>query len=251
MSVYVLIHGAWHGAFYWKKVIPLLERAGHIVKAPDLPGSGDDPTPTSQVSLKSCVDRVTEIIDSVAEPVILVGHSMGGVVITQAAEERPDKIAKLIYLAAFLPQNGQSLRDLAATDPASLVPTGFLVSADGVEVALRQEMVRSAFYADCSEEDVADAKARLRPQALAVLGTPVAISEERYGKVPRFYIHCTQDQAVTMTLQKAEVEAVPCRTFTLTTSHSPFYSDPEGLTRHLLAIGAGSAGCSPPRSPLS
>jgi pimeloyl-ACP methyl ester carboxylesterase len=236
MSVYVLIHGAWHGAFCWHKVVPLLERAGHVVKAPDLPGHGADPTPRRNVTLKAYVDRVSEILDGCAEPAILVGHSMGGVVITQAGEARPDKIAALVYLAAFLPRNGQSLGDIAGRDSESHVPSGLVVSPDGAEAAFREDAQRAAFYADCSDEDAAHARARLGPQPLEPFAAPVTISEERYGKLPRFYIHCREDRALTIGLQRALVEAVPCRTFTLATSHSPFYSDPEGLARHLLAI---------------
>lgn len=237
MSVYVLIHGAWHGAFCWHKVTPLLERAGHTVLAPDLPSHGADPTPRMQVTMKSYVDRVNEILDSCPEPAIVVGHSMGGAVISQAAEERPDKVRALVYLAAFLPKNGQSLSDLAGQDPESHVPAGMVVAAGGAEAAFREDAQRAAFYDDCSEEDVAHARARLKPQPLAAFRAPVTLTEARYGAVPRFYIHCLKDRAVTMGLQRALVEAVPCQTFTLATGHSPFYSDPEGLTRHLVSIG--------------
>jgi pimeloyl-ACP methyl ester carboxylesterase len=237
MSVYVLIHGAWHGAFCWHKVTPLLERAGHTVLAPDLPGLGADPTPRSQVTLKAYVDRVSEILDSCSEPAILVGHSLGGVVISQAGEERPHKVAALVYLAAFLPKNGQSLGELGRADPESHVPAGMVVSADGTEARFREDAQRAAFYEDCSDEDVAHARARLSPQPLALFRTPVSLTEGRYGKIPRVYIHCLKDRAVTIGLQRAMVLAVPCQTFTLATSHSPFYSDPEGLTRYLLAVG--------------
>jgi len=99
MSTYVLIHGAWHGAWCWKNIIPFLEKNGHKVVAPDLPGHGEDKRPIAEVTLQAYTDRVCQILDEQSEPVILVGHSMGGVVITQTAEYRPEKIKSLYLLS--------------------------------------------------------------------------------------------------------------------------------------------------------
>ena len=92
MSTYLLIHGAWHGAWCWYKVIPRLERAGHRVVAPDLPSLGIDRTPVAQISLDTWTDSICGLLDAQDEPVILVGHSRGGILISQAAEKRPEKI---------------------------------------------------------------------------------------------------------------------------------------------------------------
>jgi pimeloyl-ACP methyl ester carboxylesterase len=102
MSTYLLIHGAWHGGWCWRKVLPLLEAKKHKVLAPDLPGHGDDKTATASVTLKSYVDRICEIASAQTEPVILAGHSMGGVAITQAGENCPKQIRALVYVCAFL-----------------------------------------------------------------------------------------------------------------------------------------------------
>ncbi len=102
MSTFVLVHGGWSGGWTWEKVVPLLEEAGHQVEAPDLPGHGDDRTPIPQVSLQGYADRICRVLDAQPEPVVLVGHSSGGLVISQAAEQRPDKVKMLVYLAAFL-----------------------------------------------------------------------------------------------------------------------------------------------------
>ena len=77
MSTFVLIHGAWLGAWNWNKLTPLLEQAGHRVITFDLPGHGEDHTPVATISLQSYVDRVTQVLDQQPEPVILVAHSMG------------------------------------------------------------------------------------------------------------------------------------------------------------------------------
>ena len=81
MATFVLIHGAWHGGWCWRKVVPHLEAAGHTVIAPDLPSHGDDPTPAAEVTLDDYVRRVCEILDAQDEPVVLVGHSMGGLLV--------------------------------------------------------------------------------------------------------------------------------------------------------------------------
>lgn len=92
MSTYLLIHGAWHGGWCWRK--------GHRVLAPDLPGHGDDGTATAAVTLASYADRICEIASTQTEPVILAGHSMGGLAITQAAENCPTSIGALVYVCA-------------------------------------------------------------------------------------------------------------------------------------------------------
>ena len=117
MSHFVLIHGAWHGAWCWYKLAAVLRAAGHMVTCPDLPGHGVDRTPTADVTLASYVGRVVEVLDAALEPVVLLGHSMGGAVVTQAAEERPDRVRHLVYLAAFAPGDGQSVFQVARADP--------------------------------------------------------------------------------------------------------------------------------------
>src|SRR6516162_956295 len=102
MSTYLLIHGSWHGGWCWYKVLPRLEKAGHRVVAPNLPSLGTDRTPIAQISLDTWTDSVCQLLDAQAEPVILVGHSRGGILISQAAEKRPEKVKTLVYLAAFL-----------------------------------------------------------------------------------------------------------------------------------------------------
>jgi pimeloyl-ACP methyl ester carboxylesterase len=111
MANFLLIHGACHGGWCWERVAPLLEAAGHSVAAPDLPGHGDDATPMSELSLERYGAFVAELAVSYG-PVVLVGHSMAGAVISRAAEAVPDQIERLVYLTAYLPQSGESLASL-------------------------------------------------------------------------------------------------------------------------------------------
>jgi pimeloyl-ACP methyl ester carboxylesterase len=117
MATFVLVHGSWHGAWCWHRVVPELEALGHRVLAPDLPGHGDDATAPAQLTLKAYAECVATVICSATEPVVLVGHSFAGIVISQVAELVPERISRLVYLTAFLPANGQSLSRLATADP--------------------------------------------------------------------------------------------------------------------------------------
>ena len=238
MSRFVLIHGAWHGAWCWYKVIPLLEHQGHEVIAPDLPGHGIDRTPTNRVSLKSYTDRICDILDASEEPAILVGHSMGGIPITQAAEYRPDRIRSLVYLAAFLLPGGMSLFDEAHTHDDSLVPPNMVFDeADPSYVNFRAEALREAFYADCSDADFTLARSLVTPQPQSPLMTKLQTTAENFGRVPRVYIEALQDRAITLPVQKKMYTALPCRqVISMDSSHSPFFSQPEMLAGHLLSL---------------
>jgi pimeloyl-ACP methyl ester carboxylesterase len=241
MSNYLLIHGAWHGGWCWRKVMPLLEAKGHRVLAPDLPAHGDDRTPMAKVTLKSYTDRVCEIAREQKEPVILAGHSMGGVVITQAAEYCAKQIAALVYVCAFLPRNGDSLMTWASQDRESLVNPGTTsLQADGT-IRFKPEYTREAFYGDCPEEDAAFARSRLVAQSPAPFATPVQTTTERWGAIPRFYIEGARDRAITLLLQREMQKHSPCRqTFSIVTDHSPFFSAKEELADIFLRIGSAA-----------
>jgi pimeloyl-ACP methyl ester carboxylesterase len=232
-----MIHGAWHGAWCWEKVIPFIEKKGHKVVAPDLPGHGDDKTPIADITLQAYTNRVCQILDEQPDPVILVGHSMGGVVITQTAEYRPEKINKLVYVTAILLQNGEFLLQHAEQDTEALVLPNLVMSEDQSYATLKQDALKEIFYADCSDEDVAFAKARLVAQAAAPFATPVSTTEEKFGRVPRAYIACLRDRAISPSLQEKFYKALPCeKVISMDSSHSPFFSAPKELANHILSV---------------
>ena len=243
MSTYVLVHGAWHGSWCWEKVASLLKQTGHQVETLDLPGHGQDKTPLGEITLAAYTKRVCETVDAQAEPVILVGHSMGGIVITQVAEERPEKIQRLVYLAAFLVQNGESLFQVAQTDSESLVLPNLMVNEEQGSVPFKEGApLKDMFYGDCADEDVARATSLLVPQALAPMGTPVRITAEHFGRVPRVYIECLRDRAISPSIQKRMYTATPCQTIlSMETSHSPFFSAPQELVQHLTSLSSVSS----------
>lgn len=237
MSTYVLIHGAHHGSWCWDKVVPLLVAAGHKVIAPDLPGHGLDTTPIGEVTLDAYAHRACEIAASQLEPVILVGHSMGGRVITQAAEYCPSSIETLVYLTANLLKNGvyqapESPKRSAADRAASAT-----LSEDGVYRTANLDMVGQLYYNDCSDEDVERAKSLLCAESTKASDTPMQTTDANFGRVPRVYIECLQDNAIPIDAQRAMYAALPCKqVFTMDTSHSPFLSAPEELVGHLLSL---------------
>jgi pimeloyl-ACP methyl ester carboxylesterase len=147
MSTFVFVHGAWHGGWVWGRVAQQLKQRGHSVLALDLPAHGGDTTAVQQVTLQAYVDKVLSAISGCAEPVVLAGHSMGGIVVSQAAEQRPDRIRALVYVCAFLLRTGQSLLEVAQADKEALVMPNAVPSLDGASVTLRPEILRDAFYA--------------------------------------------------------------------------------------------------------
>ena len=235
MSTFVLVHGAWHGAWCWEKVVPLLEEAGHDVVVPDLPGHGEDGTPMPELSMQSYADRVVRAVDEAAEPVILVGHSMGGIVVSLVAEARPDRVSKLVYLTGFLLEDGETLLSVAENDKEAIVLPNLAPNEDGSAFTVRN--IKDVFYADCSEEDVEAVRSRLVPEPAFAFATPVAVTEGNFGRVPRAYIECVQDRAIGITAQRGMHERLPCETVvSMQTSHSPFFSAPEELAGHLVAL---------------
>ncbi len=227
-----MIHGGSHGGWCWDKVVPLLREKGHLVEAPDLPGHGKDKTPIQEVTLQSCVDKVCSVIEAQSEPVILVGHSMGGIIISQVAEQIPDKIRTLVYLTAALLRDGESQAAIIET----CLPR-FNLSQDQSYFTNKDEIIADTYYNDCSADDIAHSKALLGPEAMAIFKTPVHLSNEKFGRVPRVYIECLRDQCLFPHDQKTMYTATPClRVFSLNTSHSPFLSAPEKLVDCLLSI---------------
>lgn len=238
MVDFVLIHGTAHGAWCWEKLIPYLTAAGHAVVAPDLPGRGADPTPPGAVTLEdytACVCRALEGCDA---PAVLVGHSFGGISISQAAERMPERIARLVYVSAVLLRDGQSRQSLHADEPPEEdTRHRVIVDAEAGTVSVRPDCAREAFYHDCSDADVAWAVARLCPEPLGPRSAPVNISAERYGRVPRAYIRCLRDRTISPRSQDAMIAALPCDpVLDMDTAHSPFLSDPAGLAAHLRAL---------------
>lgn len=237
MATFILIHGACQGGWCWEKVVPLLEARGHKALAPDLPGSGDDhTTPAAAVNLPLYVDFISKMLDKEPEPVILVGHSVGGLTITHAAEARRRKIRALVYLTGVLPPPGKTSRDITASDPDSMIRRAYEAGPDGLTYTFKRSIIPTLFFSDCDPTDVYRAMSRMRPQAASIVTTPMTYTEERFGGVPRWYIECTRNNAITLEMQRLANTSMPFNILRLESGHSPNYSMPEELVGHLETI---------------
>ena len=176
MTRIVLVHGAFSGAWCWEPALPGLSAAGHDVQTLDLPGHGEDDTSADEVTLDAYADKVCSVLAE-GRPALLVGHSMGGVVITEAAGRCPDRIAGLVYLAAFLPAAGQSLLDLTQLPEGAgdQVQANLVVDGDPPVATMPAAAARTAIHGCADDEAAAWAVARRGRQPVAPFGQPVRI----------------------------------------------------------------------------
>jgi len=235
MSTFVLVHGAFHGAWCWYKVIAGLEARGHRAIAPDLPGHGLDRTPMEKCNLGLYVSTVVAAIEAEEEPVVLVGHSLGGLTVTQVAERVPERVRSVVYLTAMLAPDGQNGGDLNLITEDS--PTTQYLEVSELAMTFRTEGLREIFYHQCPAEDVALASLLASPEPTVIMEAPMRTTELNYGRVPRVFIECTEDQAIPIAKQREWYGVVPCqRVITMETDHSPFFSAPADLVAHLESI---------------
>ena len=177
---------------------------------------------------------------------MLVGHSLGGITISAVAEARRRKLKALVYVCALLPTSGKCGKDMTSLEPDTMFRLSRQVSPDGLTYTFARDKLPALFYADVSPEDRYKAMERLRPQPLSISTTPVTLTEDRFGSVPRWYIECTHDNAVRIKLQRLMVKMTPCKVISMECGHSPFFSNPEELAEHLEAIAGLSWGRATP-----
>lgn len=234
MSTYILVHGAWLDSRCWHPVKQILEQAGHTVFAPDLPGHGTNQTPLSGLSLSAYADSIQKLAATSKEKPILVGHSMAGMVVSHCAETNPGAFKKLVYVAAYLPQSGESLTTIATTDADSSVGPAMRPAADWSTIDIAEESRRDIFFPDVTSDLADPLLASFRAEPAGPMNEPVALTEPSYGSVPRLYIRTQNDRAVSPALQERMLQATPTPTKTIATGHLPMLADPTGLAQILL-----------------
>ena len=274
----VLIHGAWHDHHTWDKIVPLLEAAGVPAKAIDLPGAGQtaanpkcfdtrpidpaqfttEPSPNAGVTQEerseAVIAAVREMNAQTGGKSIVLGHSLGGLTVSDTVQSIPDEVSAAVFLTAFMLPPGMvagQMIEHPTMDDDLVVP---LLLADPAAVgALRMDAasddpdyvagVRAAFYADVTDADFDALRVHLHSDEPAqVAGRPSPITSDAFGTVPRHYIRCLQDRAITLAGQDEMVrlvdEALETSTniHTLDTSHSPFLSQPQALADLVVGI---------------
>ncbi len=228
----VLVHGSFHGAWCWERLIPALEAYGHRAIAVDLPisepGLGADAYATV----------VSEAIDGLGggAPPAIVGHSMAGLVVPLVAARRP--VDRLIFLAAFLAQPGRSANDQRQAEPIDgLVPPTTAEWTDlGRDVwQIGPTTATELFFHDASPDVAAWASSRLRPQCYQVIGEPSPL--EAWPAVPSSYIVCRDDRAMNPEWgRRAAIERLGVAPIEIDGGHSPFLTRPEELAGVIAAI---------------
>lgn len=225
---YVLVHGAWADESAWGFVRNQLAVKANVVVV-NLPAHGIDLTSPKQATLAGYVKTVTDAINQQPGKVTLVGHSMAGVVVSQVAERIPQKIEKLVYVSAYLPRNGEDLLSLSKQDAQSRVGNALEFNADYSAAKIKQDVIVPAVCADCPQfmQDVLVKYHKEEPAG--PLGEKVALTRAKFGSVPKYYIHTTQDAAVGYELQKQMVKnnGGIKKTFEMATSHLPFVVQPQ------------------------
>lgn len=240
-QTYVLVHGAWQAPYVWDSVQADLSKSGNKVIVVELPGHGADTTAPHLLSLDVYRDKVIDAISKTDSTVILVGHSMGGMVITQVAEKIPNKIRKLVYIGAFLPATGQSLTDLAYSDPGSKLGPLLIPSADQLTLDVKRDSLTYLFINDGSEAGKQRVLDNYRAEPAIPFTNKVALTKENFGIVDKVYIKTLQDIVISPGLQDRMIAAAGITSvYTINTSHSPFLAQPHAVSDLLLKIGSNA-----------
>jgi pimeloyl-ACP methyl ester carboxylesterase len=271
---FVMIHGSWHGAWAYELVGNLLTNSGFRVFAQDLPGFGlnaqfpssylagnldpNEVSPLAGITLDDYTESVVRLILSLQGrgPVIVMGHSLGGIVVNEVGERLgPEVIKHLVYLTAFMTPVGETANDISglAIAKGSLVGT-LLVGSSAVSGVMRlnpnstdpayRAQTQATFYNDIPAEQIPAILNLLTPDnPLLPRMAPTSITKDRWGKIPRTFIRCALDQTLPLGVQNALIAATdaftpgnPTRIHTLQSSHSPFFSMPEQLASVLIQI---------------
>jgi pimeloyl-ACP methyl ester carboxylesterase len=167
--------------------------------------------------------------------VVLVGHSRGGLIISEVAQRVPEKIKLLVYLAAFLVPSGESLVS-NATKPEG---GDLLIRYPDGSTMIALDKLVPFLYNTTAPEWVERVPSLISPEPANTFHTPLQLTDDRYGLVPRAYIECSQDKAIPLADQRSMQSRLPCKyVITIDTDHSPFFSAPAELVTSLLDLAA-------------
>jgi pimeloyl-ACP methyl ester carboxylesterase len=239
LASFILIHGSWHGGWCFDALKALLEAQGHEVVAPDLPGMGGDEAELRAVTLEGWTRFTVDLCRMARQrPVILAGHSRGGVVIGPAAEAAPEALDALVYICALMLPDGMSRAAFKELEEPNPRFDEILIPAYGDAGTIVDPTLAPQVFAQLSPPGaVAAAMERLVAEPRGPRETALRLTPERFGRVPRTYIECTRDRAIPISSQRLMQRLVPgAKVITLDTDHSPFLSRPVELAAALEAV---------------
>jgi pimeloyl-ACP methyl ester carboxylesterase len=221
----VLVHGAWHGDWCWDLVVKRLGEAGIDVATVDNPS-----VQSATASLQDDADNVRALLDHLGGPVLLVGHSYGGGVISDAGTH--DAVEHLVYLSGFVLETGESVMANELEGGGGSALDGAL-RVDGDVITLDEEGAIAAFYHDCEPGLARDAVSKLRPQSIAGLGG--VTRHAAWREKPATYVVCTDDRGVPVALQRSAAARIG-NSVDIAASHSPFLSRPDEVAQLLVQL---------------
>jgi pimeloyl-ACP methyl ester carboxylesterase len=232
MATFVVAHGAWSSAWAWKKMRPLLRAAGHDLWTPSYTGLGERAhLANDAIDLDTHIQDVVGLLEMEdLRGVVLIGHSYGGMVATGVADRASGRIAQLVYLDAFVPENGQSAFDLQPAERANRMRELARDSGEGWRIP------PNPMPPDTPEADVAWAGHRRLPQPLKTFEQKLRLSDR--APPPRSYIYCKRFGPGDVFRQFAERARRQSgwRCFEIDASHNPHITEPQGLLAILAQI---------------
>jgi pimeloyl-ACP methyl ester carboxylesterase len=225
----LLVHGAWHGAWCWEKIASTLAQRGKRVLTPDLPGHGKHLQPPQDVTLARYVEAIVTVVKMQPHPVTLVGHSMGGIIISQVAEHIPDRIKALIFVAAYIPKHNESLLTMASQSRSHHIVPHLVMDTTMQTVTLKKssELI-PIFFNCCTPHDAERAMEGLQPQPMRPWQETVHLGQA-FDRVPKLAIISQQDRAIPTPYQLKMAQAVTQHIHQIEADHAIYYSGADKL----------------------
>lgn len=235
MATYLLIHGAWHNKSVWGHILPLFP-SEHTVASLDLPGHGDNQKAFDKIYMQTYVDYVINTIHHLNDKVILVGHSMAGMIISQVAEMVPELIERLVYVSAFVPAHAENLLDIGQKFSQAGASTEMVWDKTHRFIDLKQRQnLQDLFYNACNKNLAHKAMQLLTPEPMLPFFDRMNLSDKKFGQVKKQYIECLKDNTIPIKDQRIMQNKIMCSVSSIKNAdHSPFYSTPFDLVQSFL-----------------
>jgi len=234
MANYLLIHGAMRGAWLWDKLMPLLMKGGGNPIAIDLPGHGDRKAESAGVTMSSYIDDVIQFIRREnLKDLVLVGHSMSGIVISKLAEEIPERIKHLVYLAAVVPKDNEALIDLLTNERRETLQK---LHGKVKEVFGPLEQLGPMYFTDQEGEEKEFYMRQLTPQPLAPFFEKIHFNQFPKIAIPKTYILGLRDKSLPPELTRKFAERLEVKPMEIDAGHDMMVSRPDEVAKALLHI---------------